>query len=465
MCCRVIAWYQLFVFHHCISFLENMRLLNSLKNFGLWIKENPKKSLVGSVIVVSLTKWTNGKYNDNLFRHALCHDMRHLGAALIRSQEEPKKIIVFLNPVANGGKAQSLFEKNAAPILHLSGNAVSIVKSEYEGQAKQFMSVLDEADMIVAAGGDGTVNEVVTGLLRRPDFKKWARIPIGIIPLGKTNSICKTLSSSPCDRPAQWIMKATKDLLTCKTHPVDVLKIDSGLGKPVFAMCGLRWGSYRDTLANTSKYWVFGPLKNYMTFIFAALRSSTKTPRAMELSYDNPKLLSECQVEVTEAQQRAAVTSSILSNMLGALKGILPWISQEDDVAAETVKAADSVTMDKNHLLLYDQCGLTFKTLEFMVCANQHNLNEKRENVSAFVSIEEPDFTMKDFVVNGVNQATMGEYVFANVQETIKAGRLHFKPLDAEHTWFSIDNENYEAMPCTIDVLPNQLNVIHGESS
>jgi len=36
-----------------------------------------------------------------------------------------------------------------------------LFQTEYEGQAKKFMEVIDPTDAIVVAGGDGTVSEVV----------------------------------------------------------------------------------------------------------------------------------------------------------------------------------------------------------------------------------------------------------------------------------------------------------------
>lgn len=96
-------------------------------------------------------------------------------------------------------KANTLFEKNAAPILHLAGVEVTVVKvcisfppmrsinipiddansvtvclnaplqTDYEGQAKKLMELMEQTDMLIVAGGDGTVQEVITGLLRRPD--------------------------------------------------------------------------------------------------------------------------------------------------------------------------------------------------------------------------------------------------------------------------------------------------------
>lgn len=60
-------------------------------------------------------------------------------------------------------------KKNAAPILHLSGMDVTIVKTDYEGQAKKLLELMENTDVIIVAGGDGTLQEVVTGVLRRTD--------------------------------------------------------------------------------------------------------------------------------------------------------------------------------------------------------------------------------------------------------------------------------------------------------
>ena len=38
---------------------------------------------------------------------------------------------------------------------------MSCVQTEYEGQAKKYMDVLDQPDAIVTVGGDGTVSEVI----------------------------------------------------------------------------------------------------------------------------------------------------------------------------------------------------------------------------------------------------------------------------------------------------------------
>ena len=67
---------------------------------------------------------------------------------------------------------------------------VSLIRTEAEGQARDIMEVMDNTDAVLVAGGDGTVSEALTGLLRRQDANHAARrFPIGIAPLGRTNQL------------------------------------------------------------------------------------------------------------------------------------------------------------------------------------------------------------------------------------------------------------------------------------
>lgn len=69
-----------------------------------------------------------------------------------------------------------------------------MVKTESIGEARGLMEIMDNCDGVIVAGGDGALSEVVTGLLRRPDSALAAqKFPIGIIPIGKTNSVAKSL--------------------------------------------------------------------------------------------------------------------------------------------------------------------------------------------------------------------------------------------------------------------------------
>jgi lipid kinase YegS len=56
--------------------------------------------------------------------------------------------------------------------------------TQEKGDARRFAAEAGEADLLIAAGGDGTLNEVVHGLM---DLSKAARPALGVIPLGTAN--------------------------------------------------------------------------------------------------------------------------------------------------------------------------------------------------------------------------------------------------------------------------------------
>uniref|UniRef100_A0A8C0V610 Acylglycerol kinase, mitochondrial n=1 Tax=Cyanistes caeruleus TaxID=156563 RepID=A0A8C0V610_CYACU len=235
------------------------------------LRNHWKKSTFGACLLGWGGHWLYGKHCDNLLRRAACQEAQAFGNQLIPATMPLKKATVFLNPAACKGKAGNLFEKNAAPILHLSGLDVTVVKTDYEGQAKKLLELMENTDLIIIAGGDGTVQEVITGLLRRADEAAFSKIPIGFIPLGKTCTLSHTLYPESTNQ-VQHITNATLAILKGETVPLDVLQIKGEKEQPVFAVSGLRWGSYRDAGVKVSKYWYLGPLKTKAAHFFSTFK-------------------------------------------------------------------------------------------------------------------------------------------------------------------------------------------------
>uniref|UniRef100_A0A8C1MVF4 Acylglycerol kinase, mitochondrial n=1 Tax=Cyprinus carpio TaxID=7962 RepID=A0A8C1MVF4_CYPCA len=250
------------------------------------LRNHWKKSTFAVCVLSYGGHWLYGKHCDNVLRREACIEARAFGHELIGPQEHLKKAIVILNPAACNGKANRLFEKNAAPILHLAGVEVKIVKTDYEGQAKKLMELMDQTDMLIIAGGDGTLQEVITGLLRRADEETFSKIPIGFIPLGSSNSLSQSLHLVS-DNKVQHITSATLSILKGETVPLDVLQIKSEKEQPVFALFGLRWGAFRDVASSISKYWYLGPLKTRAAHWFSSLKQWPQTHQA-SLSYLAP---------------------------------------------------------------------------------------------------------------------------------------------------------------------------------
>lgn len=83
------------------------------------------------------------------------------------------------------------------------------------GDARRFVSEAAQADLLIAAGGDGTLNEVVHGLM---DIPKGARPVLGIVPLGTANDFA-TGCGIPHD-PAKALTLCIKG----EAVPIDVGK-------------------------------------------------------------------------------------------------------------------------------------------------------------------------------------------------------------------------------------------------
>jgi len=99
---------------------------------------------------------------------------------------------LILNPQAGGGKAAKL-EKKIYRQMHAAGIGFEAFKTNYAGEAKTAAVQAIEAGYIkiVVAGGDGTLNEVINGVLSQ-NVKPSEEILIGQIPIGTGNDWCKT---------------------------------------------------------------------------------------------------------------------------------------------------------------------------------------------------------------------------------------------------------------------------------
>jgi diacylglycerol kinase (ATP) len=95
---------------------------------------------------------------------------------------------IIFNPTARGDKARR-FRKH---LDSLAAHA-TLKPSDSPGHARALatQAVIEGFELIVAAGGDGTVNEVLNGIGDVPDA--FARVRLGILPLGTVNVLAYEL--------------------------------------------------------------------------------------------------------------------------------------------------------------------------------------------------------------------------------------------------------------------------------
>ena len=101
----------------------------------------------------------------------------------------PRSCLIVHNPVA--GRRRRGLVPAIAHHLAAAGWTVEIVDTQAAGDARRIVSTCDAArySVIAVAGGDGTVNEAVNGLIIRGD----AGVPIAIVPLGTANVLAREL--------------------------------------------------------------------------------------------------------------------------------------------------------------------------------------------------------------------------------------------------------------------------------
>ena len=103
------------------------------------------------------------------------------------------KTIVILNPASGRGRAKNLLPK-LERILNASNLDFNLLLSERPWHASELAesAARQDVDAVIAAGGDGTVNEVVNGLMRaRTDgFVKTA---LGVLSIGTGNDFAASL--------------------------------------------------------------------------------------------------------------------------------------------------------------------------------------------------------------------------------------------------------------------------------
>ncbi len=98
-----------------------------------------------------------------------------------------KKALLIANPKSGRQRIQNdLF--HIVERLDGAGYFTTVALTQYRGHASELAAGAGEYDLLVCTGGDGTLNEVISGVL-----KSGAGMPIGYIPLGSTNDFAGSL--------------------------------------------------------------------------------------------------------------------------------------------------------------------------------------------------------------------------------------------------------------------------------
>ena len=129
-----------------------------------------------------------------------------------------KKYYLLVNPIGGHKRGLEIYEK-VKHIFSSAGTNITVLHTEYAGHAFDFANTLDFVgyDGLCAIGGDGTMYELINGMLKRHDKHK---IPIGLITGGTGNSFMHDLKCLDPVEAANRIIDGKSrriDIFSCKT--------------------------------------------------------------------------------------------------------------------------------------------------------------------------------------------------------------------------------------------------------
>ncbi len=187
--------------------------------------------------------------------------------------ESPKQLAVIVNAASGGRKGAKILER-LRPLFAASRTKLTVAKSGDGPQTRQFIRSLSlaETDGLMVVGGDGTVHDVINGLMERPDAATAIQTPIGVIPAGTGNGLCQSLlaeAGEPYD-----VLSAGFAIAKGHPHPLDLLQMQQGEQRS-YGSLSLAWGLISDSdLASDHLRWL-GPLRNDICalLLIALLRS------------------------------------------------------------------------------------------------------------------------------------------------------------------------------------------------
>ena len=179
------------------------------------------------------------------------------------------RICVIFNPAARGNKAKRFRRHLDA----LQGVAFKATAGPGDAQRLAAAAVKERYDIIVAAGGDGTLNEVLNGLAVAPGGLD--RVRLGVLPLGTVNVFARELGI-PLRLPRAW-----ETLQSGRERKIDLAWVSfNGAQGPERRCFAQLAGAGLDARAIELVSWQLKKQAGKMAYVFAGLRAlAEKKPR------------------------------------------------------------------------------------------------------------------------------------------------------------------------------------------
>lgn len=190
--------------------------------------------------------------------------------------DKKKKLLFVFNPYS--GKAQIKNQLlDIVDTMVKENYEVTIYPTQCAGDARDKVEAeAGNYDLVVCSGGDGTLDEAVTGMMHREE-----KVPLGYIPAGSTNDFASSLGI-PKD-----MVKAAKAAVSGEKFPCDIGKFNEDYFVYVAA-----FGLFTEVSYKTSQEWknVLG----HAAYILEGAKCLHDIPSfMMQVEYNNMRIQDE----------------------------------------------------------------------------------------------------------------------------------------------------------------------------
>jgi diacylglycerol kinase (ATP) len=205
------------------------------------------------------------------------------------------RVLLVFNAYAGHGHAGKILPQVEAALTEY-GIEFDLQSTNYPGHGIEITKNADFGlyDGLIAAGGDGTLFEVVNGYFHNPSP---ARIPVGILPVGTGNAFARDLELEV----SRW-KEAIQIIAGRKTRKVDVGKYHSH-GQDYYYLNILGLGFVTDVTRIAHKLKMLGNISYTLGVIY---RTVFLTADKMTIEIDGQHLVRECTfIEISNTRYTA----------------------------------------------------------------------------------------------------------------------------------------------------------------
>ncbi len=166
-----------------------------------------------------------------------------------------KKVLAIINPVS-GTRSKLSIANTLSEVINDTDYQLFVTYTKYAGHGYELAreAVEQNYHIVIAVGGDGTVNEIARALVH-------SQTALAIIPKGSGNGLARSLGVSMNIKKACELLKIG-EIITIDTCQANEL--------PFFCTCGMGFD------ADVSKAFIDSPLRGFITYSKIALEKYIK---------------------------------------------------------------------------------------------------------------------------------------------------------------------------------------------